>query len=46
MIFLILISYVNNEFPQGYVPTIFDNYVMDIKYKNKDIALSLWDTAG
>jgi small GTP-binding protein len=42
----LLIVYVNNEFPTDYVPTVFENYSTRIKYQNKIVQISLWDTAG
>ena len=39
-------SYTSNEFPQDYVPTIFDNYTATIQLDTKTVSLSLWDTAG
>lgn len=43
----LLISYSQGEFPTVYVPTIFENYVTNVKGpKNKIIELALWDTAG
>lgn len=41
-----LISYTTNGFPTQYVPTIFDNYVADVKLGKDMIKLWLWDTAG
>jgi Ras-related C3 botulinum toxin substrate 1 len=29
-----------------FVPTVFDNYSVDVKYKGNTIRLGLWDTAG
>jgi len=42
----LLISYANNSFPEDYIPTVFDNYVVNLKAGNQDIELGLWDTAG
>ena len=29
-----------------YVPTVFDNYAVDVDYKGDIIRVELWDTAG
>lgn len=42
----LLISYANNRFPDEYVPTVFDNYVVNITAGEETIELGLWDTAG
>jgi len=42
----LLLSYAHNRFPQGYVPTVFDNYVVQISAGEDTIELGLWDTAG
>ncbi|KAL9643008.1 hypothetical protein ABK040_010699 [Willaertia magna] len=42
----LLMVYVNNEFPEEYIPTVFENYDTAVKFKGKDITLSVWDTAG
>ncbi|QLQ78574.1 hypothetical protein HG537_0A08210 [Torulaspora globosa] len=43
----LLISYVQREFPTGYVPTVFENYVTKVEGpRKKVIELALWDTAG
>mmetsp|Transcript_49582 Transcript_49582/g.60854 ORF Transcript_49582/g.60854 Transcript_49582/m.60854 type:complete len:198 (-) Transcript_49582:204-797(-) len=46
----LLISYKNNEFPSEYVPTVFDNYVVEKEFlidgQKETIQLDLWDTAG
>jgi len=41
-----LISYANNRFPEDYIPTVFDNYVVNITAGDQNIELGLWDTAG
>jgi small GTP-binding protein len=28
------------------VPTVFENYVMDVEYKGNHYEIALWDTAG
>jgi len=42
----LLIAYANNRFPEDYVPTVFDNYVVNINAGTTVIELGLWDTAG
>jgi len=42
----LLISYAKNEFPHDYVPTVFDNYVVNVNAGDSTIELGLWDTAG
>jgi len=42
----LLISYANNRFPEEYVPTVFDNYVVNLTAGEETIELGLWDTAG
>jgi len=41
-----LLSYAKGEFPEGYVPTVFENYVVTVNLGSKSIDLSLKDTAG
>lgn len=43
---LVVYAHPSNEFPDGYVPTIFDNYNCDVEINSKVENLSLWDTAG
>jgi len=42
----LLISYANNRFPEEYVPTVFDNYVVNLTAGDDTIELGLRDTAG
>jgi len=42
----LLISYANNKFPEDYVPTVFDNYVVTLHINDDPVELGLWDTAG
>lgn len=42
----LLIMFSRDEFPQVYVPTVFENYVADLEYEGKTVELALWDTAG
>ena len=35
-----------DQFPEDYVPTVFETYVASIQIDEKDVELSLWDTAG
>uniref|UniRef100_A0A7S2CL62 Uncharacterized protein n=1 Tax=Haptolina brevifila TaxID=156173 RepID=A0A7S2CL62_9EUKA len=39
-------SYANNRFPQGYEPTIFDNYTVCVALGDRQLSLCIWDTAG
>lgn len=41
-----LITYTENEFPQQYVPTVFDNLATNLAIDGKEYNLTLWDTAG
>eukprot|EP01080_Neovahlkampfia_damariscottae_P004500 gene4500-7880_t len=42
----LLFVYAKNEFPEKYVPTIFDNFNTDVAVDGNSYVLSLWDTAG
>ena len=42
----LLISYSTNKFPEDYVPTIFDNYAVNVQIGGETYTLGLFDTAG
>ena len=42
----LLIVFSKDQFPEVYVPTVFETYVADIEVGNKTVELALWDTAG
>ena len=42
----LLYVYMNNQFPEDYVPTVFDNYTTQVEFEDKQISLGVWDTAG
>jgi Ras family protein A len=42
----LLIVFSKDQFPEIYVPTVFENYVADIEVEGKQVELALWDTAG
>ena len=35
-----------DEFPEGYIPTVFDAHRGNMNYDGKDVTLHVWDTAG
>ncbi|TFK45317.1 ras-domain-containing protein [Heliocybe sulcata] len=41
----LLCSFALGEFPKEYQPTIFENYVAEIRLDGKPVQLALWDTA-
>lgn len=41
-----LISYASNKFPLDYVPTVFDNYAVNLMIGGEAYKLGLFDTAG
>ena len=38
----LLSAYVNDRFPEEYVPTVFENYSKRLKVKNKTMELHIW----
>uniref|UniRef100_UPI00358F41E6 rho-related GTP-binding protein RhoB-like n=1 Tax=Myxine glutinosa TaxID=7769 RepID=UPI00358F41E6 len=42
----LLILFSKDEFPEVYVPTVFETYVADIEVDGRQVELALWDTAG
>lgn len=42
----LLLVYGKGEFPSSYVPTVFENFVINIEVGGTFIELAVWDTAG
>jgi len=42
----LLIVFSKDQFPEVYVPTVFETYISDIELDDKQVELALWDTAG
>lgn len=42
----LLIVFSQDQFPEVYIPTVFEHYVSDIEIDGVQIELALWDTAG
>ena len=42
----LVISYATGAFPEEHVPTVFDNYTVNMMVDERPINLGLWDTAG
>ena len=40
------IAFTQNKFPEGYIPTVFDNYETKIEVDGKVVNLTIWDTSG
>lgn len=42
-----MVTYAHGEFPERYVPTVFENYLTKVRAPSgKVVELALWDTAG
>lgn len=41
-----LLVFSKDEFPNGYIPTVFETYVAQLEVDGKPVELALWDTAG
>lgn len=39
-------TFVDNAFPETYIPTVYDNYTAMMKFEDRVVNLGLWDTAG
>lgn len=42
----LLIVFSKGTFPEVYVPTVFENYVLTVEVDGRRVELALWDTAG
>ena len=42
----LLLKHTKNTFPDVYVPTVFDNFTVNMMFDKWPTTLSLWDTAG
>lgn len=42
----LMIVYATGTFPDGYVPTVFENYKCKVKTDEREINVQMWDTAG
>ncbi|KAI9328845.1 P-loop containing nucleoside triphosphate hydrolase protein [Obelidium mucronatum] len=42
----LLIVFTSGHFPVNYIPTVFDNHLVDVFLDNEVVQLALWDTAG
>ena len=40
------LRYVKDQFPERYVPTLFERYVADAELDEQNVELELWDTGG
>ncbi|ELP89299.1 Rho GTPase, putative [Entamoeba invadens IP1] len=41
-----IIKYVTGDFPNQYIPNVFDNYPVNVTYNNIHIDVELWDICG
>mmetsp|Transcript_1655 Transcript_1655/g.2130 ORF Transcript_1655/g.2130 Transcript_1655/m.2130 type:complete len:149 (-) Transcript_1655:2577-3023(-) len=42
----LLMVYTTGKFPSGYIPTVMDNYSAQVRIKDEQVTLDIWDTAG
>ena len=42
----LLVVFCKDEFPEVYIPTVFEDYFIDIEVDRRHVELVLWDTGG
>jgi len=42
----LLATFATGDFPEDYVPTVFENTVKEVDHRGNPVLLQLWDTAG
>ncbi|XP_062950386.1 rho-related GTP-binding protein RhoD isoform X1 [Cynocephalus volans] len=42
----LLMVFADGAFPEGYTPTVFERYTVNLQMKGRPVHLQIWDTAG